>query len=813
MRIFKFILTLGLTIAAIYGLNTKFGQFPPFGKLLDPYGGFWQNAESDFSAPETINLSGLTANVEVVYDSALIPHIYAENNADLYFAQGYVAASLRLWQLEFQTYAAAGRLTEIVGVGPNGVVLDLDRTARRQGLVFGAENSMKKMLENPLIKEMVEGYAAGVNAYIESLSYADFPLEYKILDYAPEEWTTLKTGLLLSYMSNTLNRSEKDLQNTNFLKLHGLEMLDLIYPDNESQEDAVVVEPGAWDFDPITIDSIPLALPDELITNDLVPSPDPNNGSNNWAVSGTKSESGYPILAGDPHLDLSLPSIWLTMQLNAPGINTMGAALLGTPGIIIGFNDSIAWTVTNAQRDLVDWYKIEFQDESRDRYLLDGIWVPTQKNIEEFKIKGAESYYDTIVYTHWGPVVYDKNFRPGSEKSSYAMRWTAHDESEELRAFYGLNTANNFDDYMAALNYFSAPGQNFAFASVGGDIAMRVQGKYPVRRMNEGRFLLDGSKSSNGWQAFIPNEHHAFTKNPARNYVSSANQHPVDSTYPYYVTASSYPNFRNRRINMVLDSLDQVTVQDMMDLQNDNYNLTAADVLPYLLDTLQSQDFNQEQLAIFNALRRWDYYNNPESEAASFFEEWWDTLYIMIWDEIRNSNRQGVRLQYPTDFSTIRLLKDSVALSFFDNKSTDRIENAIDIINMSFIEAVEDISEWKHKNGEKVRWADYNNTTIAHLSRSIPPFGRQVETGGNHGIVNATTRGNGPSWRMIVSLEKPKIRAWGVYPGGQSGNPGSPYYDNMVDMWANGQYLQLIFVNSPEQVVNPLLKQNLEPSN
>ena len=186
------------------------------------------------------------------------------------------------------------------------------------------------------------------------------------------------------------------------------------------------------------MDGVPLALPDELINIERPPAAAPNTGSNNWAVAGSKTYTGSPMLAGDPHLRLTLPSIWYAVQLNAPGINAMGASLPGAPSVIIGFNDSIAWSITNAERDLVDWYKITFEDRTRDRYLLDGAWVNTRKVVEEIKVRGNAPVYDTVVYTHWGPVTYDHNYHGENELNQYAFRWIAHDPSEEINTFHRL---------------------------------------------------------------------------------------------------------------------------------------------------------------------------------------------------------------------------------------------------------------------------------------------------------------------------------------------------------------------------------------
>ncbi|MCA6432160.1 MAG: penicillin acylase family protein, partial [Cytophagales bacterium] len=582
MKFLKPILSLAITVALVVFLNKSwnFGSpIPPLGKFLDPFHGFWKNAKTSEVENESISLSGLTDKVSIVYDSALIPHIYAANDNDLFAAQGYITAKNRLWQMEFQTHAAGGRLSEIVGKA----ALDFDRTQRRLGMVYAAENAAESMESNRIAKAMVESYTKGVNAYIQSLDYEALPIEYKLLGYEPELWTNLKSGLLLKYMAKTLNMGEKDLEMTNALKLFGKETLDLLYPDHEGVGDPIVDNTGNWKFNPVTLDSLPLAEPTELIAIQPMEKVSHEIGSNNWAVSGSKTATGSPILCNDPHLELNLPSIWYVVHLSAPGINTMGASLPGSPNVISGFNDSIAWGVTNAQRDLVDWFKIEFKDKNKNEYLSDGQWKPTRKVIEKIQLKGEKAFYDTVIYTHHGPVVFDERFHGESEKNHYAFRWIAHDPSEEVIAFYKLNRAKNHADYMEALDHYGSPAQNFVFACVDGDIAMRIQGKYPVRRKNEGKFVLDGTKTSNDWHAFIPNEHNIAYKNPERGFVSSANQYPVDQSYPYYINASNWEEYRNRRINKILTELNQIKPIDLMKLQLDNFNLKASESLPTFL--------------------------------------------------------------------------------------------------------------------------------------------------------------------------------------------------------------------------------------
>jgi len=414
MKIIRFLISAILTISITLALNTRFNPAPPLGKFLDPVNGFWANAETtEISMPEHLHFEGLQDSVTVVYDDNLIPHIFAQNDEDLYFTQGYVHAYHRLWQMEFQNFYAAGRVSEIVG----DLAVDYDRGQRRKGMIFGANNFLNSIENDPAMRMSVDQYSRGVNAFIISLNDKTLPFEYKLLDYKPEEWNTLKCAILLKYMSNMLNTGERDLENTNFLAEFGRDYLDLIYPDVDNYKDAVVENDGQWGFDPIPVENENVLISSvESVNVDILPKQNENNGSNNWAVAGSKSANGNALLSNDMHLNMYLPSLWFYNQLKAPGVNVFGHSLLGVPSVIMGFTDSIAWGFTNAQRDLVDWYEIQFKDESMDEYFLDGKWTPTEKVVEEVGIRGAESFLDTVVYTIFGPVTYDNNYRSDSEK-------------------------------------------------------------------------------------------------------------------------------------------------------------------------------------------------------------------------------------------------------------------------------------------------------------------------------------------------------------------------------------------------------------
>lgn len=803
MKYFKLILSFALTIGIFFALNTKFGSIPPIGKFLNPYSGVWQN-ETDESISGDISISGLKDKVTVHYDAQLIPHVFAQNDYDLHRAQGYITAKHRLWQMEFQTHAAAGRLSEIIGEG----ALNHDRQERRRGMGFGAEQAIIKMSEDEQTTALVQAYADGVNSYINELDSNNYPVEYKLLDYKPEAWTPKKTALLLMYMTKMLAGGDEDMEYTNALRLFGKERFDLLFPDFFDITEPIIPKETDWSY--IDVPQTPAPFSEAVLDSiaETIDKPDPNYGSNNWAVSGKKSYSGHPILANDPHLGLNLPSIWFVMQLSTPNHNAFGATLPGALGVISGFNQHIAWGETNATRDVIDWYKIEF-NEDRTKYKFDNQWKDVSVRVEEIKIKGKLSYKDSVLYTHHGPVIYDKNYKSERERAGYAMKWIGHIGGNNQKTFLDLNKSKNYDDYVKALTHYTAPAQNFVFASTEGDIALWVQGKLPNKWEGQGKFLMDGSKSENDWQGFIPQPFNAHTKNPERGFVSSANQQPVDEAYPYFVYNDGYETYRNRVINDFFSSKDTFNIQDFKDLHNNNYNLKASELIPYMLETMDISNLTAEENEIYNLAKTWQYNNDMEEIGPSIWNAWWNILYDMVWDEFDVKNTV---LNAPFTYQTIYLLKTKGDDAFMDIIETPEIETAKDLFKLSFSKAVKKLNSWKAENGD-LNWVKYKGTFAGHLLQALPAFSRfDIPIGGGKNIVNATSENWGPSWRMIVEMTSPPT-ALGIYPGGQSGNPGSKYYDNFIDDWAAGKYHSLNFLQNDTATNVIIGTQTLTPSN
>lgn len=791
----------------------KIGMLPPLGSFFNPYQGFWQNAElsASFSATE-LQVEGLKSATKVVFDERGVAHVFATNDDDLYFVQGYLTAKDRLWQMEFQTHAAAGRLSEMIGKK----ALSFDLEQRRIGMTWSAEKALELILTDTASRLALQAYAAGINAYIAQLTEATLPLEYKLLDYKPEPWTPLKSALLLKYMAKMLNGNERDRPNTAALQLLGAELFSQLFPNQQYLTDPIVpnflVDTAAQTTYAGASFTASATWPMKHIQPNFV-------GSNNWAVSGNRTQNGHAILCNDPHLGLSLPSIWHEIQLHSPTVNCYGVALPGAPGITIGFNDSIAWGVTNAGRDVKDYLEIDFVDEAAGTYQLGQEIKTADKRLEHILVRGGKTVIDTVLYTVFGPVAYTDSIT----RKKLALRWLAHDASNEWRTFYELNRAQNVKDFTAALAHYNSPGQNFAYADTKNNIAIWQQGRFKIVPQNYGRFILDGSLAQHQQEQFIPQEQNPHQINPERGFVSSANQPPTDATYPYYYSGV-FEEFRNRTINNFLRSDSAVSIQDMMDLQLSNFNMLAAEALPIMLELLDTNLFQypENERRALKELLDWNYENNSELIAPTVFEIWWDELNNLLWDEFNKPDwdqskyymysweqlmkngkakidMRDPKYVYPMAKVTLDLLKNQPNHIVFDHRATNNsIEVAQNVVYDSFYWTAMkfgDIIKYKYNRPE---WGYYKATRVKHLARLDAFSSKKLPIGGSEHAPNAMTATHGPSWRMIVEMDPTGPRAWGVLPGGQSGNPGSKHYTTSLLSWARGDYHSLHFLNNAQ---------------
>ncbi|HRO43432.1 MAG TPA: penicillin acylase family protein [Flavipsychrobacter sp.] len=862
MRLLQAVMIPLLTIAVVVLLNTPVGSLPALGKLLDPINGWAANAESaskNFSTE--FSIKEIKQPVSVWMEERMVPHVHASNDHDLYFTQGYIHAYFRLWQMEFQTHAAAGRIGEIVGEKwvtdektkeRKNAVLEFDRGQRRKGMVHGAENSLKSMTINPRTKEMLDAYTAGVNSYISSLRFKDYPIEYKLMGYAPEPWTNLKCALLLKTMADDLTGYTEDFPLT-VLKDHlPKEEFEFLFPLRLKGSIPVIPEGTKFDAPSLTIPQAPgdsvwsrlpltpsegggsasSSLPLENTTTKIqnskfktqienttteiqnskfkIQNSETGIGSNSWAISGTHTASGAPILCNDPHLGLNLPALWFEMQLQSDGMNVYGVSLPGAPGIIIGFNDSISWGFTNNYRDVKDFYEIEAIDKHF--YRFDGKSRPFDKWIETIKIKGQPDFMDTVLYTLHGPVNYDESFPdPLRTGKMFAMQWMAHRGTNELLAIQMLNKAKDYAGFTEAIMHFQCPAQNIVYADRAGNIAMWGQGQFINKWKDQGRYVMKGNTSATMWRQNIPMAENPHVLNPPQGYLASANQITTDSTYPYWYNGY-FHDFRAWRINEIFrggmnafdftKTLENCSVEKMTLMQNDEQ--------PFLQNSLEgfySLAFSNSNhtRTISLITRQIDNFcgvtqnETVDNSIMTAFQVWWYFINETIWwDEFS-------ALIFPKEERTMQLMLSDSTSNFYDDKTTSKKETFKDAIELSLQQTDDSLNKLEKSLGS-LEWYKVKGTQLTHLAKLDAFSYKNLKIGGWGNTINAVKKTHGPSWRMIVEMGRDSITAYGVYPGGQSGNPGSKHYGTFVDHWVEGKYYQLAFLPNQERQSNKNIK-------
>lgn len=783
----NFLFPLIAMVILIYALSHQLFGVSPVGKLFNPFQGAVQNGSDGALNASRLSIpgAGLKDSVTIYFDDRKVPHIYAGNEEDLHFAQGYVTASLRLWQMDFMSYASGGRLSEIFADGFVGY----DRLQRRIGVMDAAKASLEFMEKDSVTKRVLNAYTRGVNTYIRQLDYKSMPFEYKMLDYHPEEWTNLKTVLIMKQMANTLSGYEDDYSVSNMMLALGEQDFNLLFPEYGSHISPIAGYGGKGGNTELVYEKKPDYLNYSFLSMGTATSPstyNPRLGSNSWAVSGKKSASGYPILCSDPHLNLALPSIWVEMQLSSPEENVYGVAIPGVPAIIIGFNNDIAWGETNGADDVKDWYKLNVTPDYK-KYEMDGKWLDLSRSIEKIKRRGQAVFYDTVYRTMQGPLVFDRSYnRRHPELINHALRWELHSPSNEILTFIKLNRAKNYAEFREAIGHYACPIQNFTFADKNNDIAIVHQGKMAEKWAGQGKYILDGTRSDHLYSRYIPEDSLPQVLNPACQYVYSANQHPTDSGYKYYYNGYFSEN-RASRIKQLLDVSGKVDYKFMEKMQLDNTNVFAVNALPVLKGRIGLSGLTANERKDFDWLMQWDGAYDLTDEHARLFELWWKNIKDNTWDEL---TRFPFYSRAPKDYVLLDLIANDPRNKYFDKQGTTIKETAWDIVTAGFKAAAGEYEQIKRTGS--VKWGDSNRVSIMHMTNLGALSATKLSSAGYPEAINAISSGWGPSWRMIVELG-PRPKAYGIYPGGQSGNVGSRFYENGVDDWRQGKYYRLNF--------------------
>lgn len=779
---------------------------PPLGTFLDPVNGVWGvAANAEIPAEEEISMAGLEGEVSVVYDDRRVPHIYASSTTDAYRAQGWVVARDRLFQLEIQARATAGTLTELVGE----VALQADRQSRALGLAWAAERDWAGLVDQPELVSVLEAYAEGVNAYIGSLERADWPLEYHLLAAEPMEWQAAHSIYLLKRMGWTLAYSSTEFRKAAVAGLVGKVAADALIPINAPIQEPIephegprvlaarIPPPGEPDREA----AIQIAALDGVMgPMDLSRGDDgPVLGSNNWAVGPSRSATGRPILAGDPHLELTLPSIWYEAHLVVPDeIDVYGVTLMGTPGVVIGLNRDVAWTFTNTGHDVVDYYRERLDDtETPTRYTLDGEWRDLEVRREEYLgPDGALLLTDTVYHTHRGPVRF-------VDDEPISLRWTVLDGQGEVEALVRANAAGSVGEWLEATVGWYAPTQNGLVADRHGSIAIRSQGVYPIRpEGTTGDWAYDGTTSASDWTGYrdrVPME-----LDPEQGYLASANQQPVDPDADDAFIGSDWPSpWRALTINGLLRGKERHSADDLRSYQTHPSSARAEYFAPAFQAAAAAVLAETDNGAVLreaaDMLAAWDLRYDRENTGAVLFEAAMSELQNRVWDELEDAD--GRRVATPATDVTWALLGQP-ASPWWDDRSTEPVETRDVILAESLETALTELGGEIGGAGQPGwRWGDNRFAQVMHLV-GMPALSRtDLEIQGGPGLLNPSSGSgtHGASWRMVVELGD-DVRVRATYPGGQSGNPLSSSYTDRLDDWIAGTLQAVRYPASAESL-------------
>ena len=776
------------------------GVVPPLGGLLDPIHGAWAAARfAELPRKGLGSIGRLEAPVEVRYDRRGVPHIFASNVEDAIRALGYVVARDRLFQMDLQTHAASGRLTEWAGA----LALETDQEVRRLGLPRAAERAMAGLAPSSVERRVVDAYADGVNAYLDELKRDSWPIEYRLLGVRPSRWEPINSLHLFNYMGRILALLDDEKTRFDVAALVGDSAAAALFPiDSPIQEPIQPNGAGAPRFD---LPHLPPPGPPNAAAASLVAHLPGGHGiltrkaegeerrsfaSNNWAVAPRRTRDGIALLAGDPHLELTLPSLWYEAHIVVPGvIDAYGVTIPGAPGIIIGFNRYLGWSFTNTGADVLDFYRETVDDSVRPaRYMLDGSWHVLERRMETYRDKrGRVIREDTLLFSHRGPVFHD-------DSGWTSMRWTVLEPELNVRAFVDALRATNARDFLDTMaRFFGAPAQNMIVADRSGSIAIRSTGRYPLRPDDgSGVKIRDGSTSANDWRGYWSVEQYPQSFNPPQGYLASANQQPIDPKQaPAYLGyEAAYDPWRALQINRLLRADSSVTVDAMRRYQTDPGSVRAERFAPYFVSAGRGKVARGASARLDSAvtmLAAWDRRYTRESDASVLFEAAMRQVPGRLWDELVPNGKGARRAATPSSSILLALMQDSASLWWDDRRTGERHEDRDEILAVSLEAAYDSLTErYGARASGGWQWGRAQAVRVPHLLR-LPGFGAPpVAIQGGPGTLNpAAPVGYGPSWRMVVELG-PAVRAWGTYPGGQSGNPASPRYMDRLSLWADG---------------------------
>lgn len=791
-----------------------------------------------------VEVAGLSGEVEVLRDAHGIPQVYADTDADLLRAQGYVHAQERFFEMDVRRHVTSGRLSELFGEDS----LETDKMIRTMGWRRVAEQELA--IVDAETREALAAYAEGVNAYLDAHGSTEIAVEYTLLAagglaYEPEPWTPVDSLAWLKAMAWDLRGNMTDEIDRVVASLdHTPEEVAQLYPDYPfDRHPPIVGSGGVVDgvfeqnasgnatrnprrpaYSREMVDALAgvrdtvAAMPDLMGRGDGI-------GSNSWVVDGEHSATGAPLLANDPHLAVGMPGIWMQMGLHCREttpdctLDSSGFTFSGVPGVIIGHNADIAWGFTNLGPDVTDLY---LEKVEGDTWIQDGEPRPLEIRTETIEVRGEDDVELRIRETAHGPLVSDVSQElssvganapvdevdPTGRGNGYAvaLQWTALEPGTTADAILALNRAGDWDEFRAAAADFAVPAQNLVYADREGHIGYQAPGRIPIRKSgNDGRMPAEGWVSANDWTGdHVPFDGLPSVLDPEEGFVVTANQAVAGPDYPYFLTSDWDRGYRSARIRQVLEEEGELSVDEMTRLQLDSANPMAPTLVPYLLDVpdLPSAYYRDGQ----ELLADWDFSQPADSAAAAYYNVVWSNLLRLTFhDELREDVRPEGGDRW---FGVVEPLLADPAGPWWDDVDTEEVESRDDILRQAMMDARDEMTReqaldpdqwtWGHLHRLDLHSSTLGESGIAPVERLLNRDGYEV--GGGSSTVDATawdaTEGYGvtsaPSMRMVVSLADLDRSRW-INLTGVSGHPGSPHYADQTELWATGRYLPWVF--------------------
>jgi penicillin amidase len=728
-----------------------------------------------------LDLAGLAEPVEIRRDTWGVPYIRAGSIDDLWFAQGVVTAGERLFQIDMALRAAGGRLSEVFSER----TLEEDRFARTVGINRAGAQIAGGWDERS--RRMHARFREGIFAWIEAMPAP--PVEYMLLDFAPElPHDEASWAAAFSYLAWGLSGNwDRELLRAWTRSKAGEQTVATLFP--QTGKDSSSVSAGALHGD----------VPERGIEAILASIPrSAGQGSNNWAVAGSRTATGKPMLANDPHLLALQPGPWIECHLSAPGYEARGVALIFSPGVLLGATAHHAWGATNVTGDVQDLY-LERLNAEGTAAEFDGRWEPLIVHDEQILVRGAEPVQLQVCETRHGPLLSafvsgdpDPEYVPLAPEETYALRWTGAKHGIGPAIALDAAAATSFEEFRAAVLQVECPGQNFVYADVEGTIGYACSGAFPVRAAGDGAEPVPGWTSEHEWMGSIPMQELPWAKNPAIGFLATANNKIHDDDYPHLIGHDFHTPHRAQRITQVLAASDSVTIEDMKLLQNDTLSLPALELLPLLLKIETTTD---AQRAALELLAGWDGDMTADSRGAAVFNCWSRAIARMVLEP-----RLGEDLF--RHYYAWRELFHCMTLPGLLRDTADPWIEA-DLLRAALEEGLEELS--KRAGDLEPTWGALHTLRLEHPLASIPGleslfvaaefgFGGDEQTvmAGGYDGRDGYRPSVIPSWRVIYDLAD-LDRSVGVLPSGVSGNPASPHWNDQSEMYASGGYHPLPF--------------------